>query len=71
VNVPLNKADEDNDDLYKPLDEINVPCDRVLDEWRSLVGGSKVGQTTISGETAKVCLFIIYSYRTWVIDQPL
>ena len=71
MNVPLNKVDEDNDDLYKPLHQIKVPSDEVLNEWRSLVGGSKVGQTMISGETAKVCLFIIYSYQTWVIDQPL
>lgn len=70
VNIPLNKDDENDDDLYKPLHQIKVPSDEVLNQWRTLVGGSKIGQTTISGETAKVCLFIIYSYHIWVIDQP-
>jgi len=60
VNVPLNKVDGNNDDLYKPLHQIKVPSDEVLNQWRSLVGGSKVGQTTISGETAKVFIYHLF-----------
>lgn len=55
MNVPLNKVDAKDGDLYKPLHQIKLPADEVLDQWRSLVGGSKVGQTSISDETAQVC----------------
>ncbi|KAJ3562296.1 hypothetical protein NP233_g9665 [Leucocoprinus birnbaumii] len=50
VNVPLTKT---NADLYKPLDQIKVPSEETLNQWRSLVGGSKIGQVTINDETAE------------------
>lgn len=53
VNVPLKIANGGNYDLYKPLDQVKLPSEETLSQWRSLVGGSKVGQVTIDDETAK------------------
>ncbi|KAF9452815.1 hypothetical protein P691DRAFT_803108 [Macrolepiota fuliginosa MF-IS2] len=51
VNVPLDSGRDY--DFYKPLDKINLPEGDLLDHWRNLVGGSKIGTVTINDEVAQ------------------
>ncbi|KXN90462.1 Mini-chromosome maintenance complex-binding protein [Leucoagaricus sp. SymC.cos] len=53
VNIPLKGIEGRNDDLYKPLDQIKFPSEETLNQWRSLVGGSRVGKVTVTDQTAE------------------
>lgn len=44
-------------DLFKPLDQVNLPDEQVLEQWRDFIGGSKIGTVTVEDETAQVSYF--------------
>jgi len=52
VDVPLKPRNGQDYDFYKLPDKVQLPSDEDLNQWRSLVGGSRVGTVTISDETA-------------------
>lgn len=54
TNVPVRVASENVSNMYKLQDEIRLPSPETLEAFRALVGGSKIGNVTVSEESAQV-----------------
>jgi len=60
INVPLQLATtaDIKQVLYKSADAIVLPVKERLDMFRNIVGSGKIGNVSITDETAEVCSII-------------